>query len=1670
MKKFKIIAFIIGIIFAVSIADADIHPKYKKKKKEKSSLQRENTGVFDVQKNTMSNIEFFTSNYGIFGFDVLGRTGGGYWPRNSKNQYIFGGGTWFGARKKVRDLETDTVQYDVNGKPIYRSFVEVTYDPSTAESWFVPGRVTDPFQSADLNQLTKYRTYFSTDFDTEGKPFVSTDGENWPIWDDGDDIKDTLKHDRYFGHYIQDETSRNTDTYPKGPAFISQEDIFATFKDTDLKRYSNITETEARKRGYPLRIQIEHFIYSWNFGRYKDFVFLRYDFINRSRDTLMDCWHAPMMDVDIALSTNANSGARNDRVKFIDCGDVPDLNMATQWTQPDQNEGNKGFGYLGFDYLESPSVVYYRDSLGNKIHPKVSGSTDDSKYAGKMYDRNGNVVWPETLEYDNTGFVRKDRRWYPVEEQLGLVKFKNWNIADDVNEDLERYEFMSTGTQDPDNGPGDKRYLMSTGPYNMFPDDTARVVVAVIIASPAVSREATGDCDDLANLRSLSEFAQTVYDNSFQAPAPPDVCRITEWQSGNNSMMIRWNSDSEYSVDPNEKGLDFMGYKIYRSRRPEQDTFNIVEVEPDASTGYPKGKGPYGWKEIASYQVDSPFLKSHLRSGDNQNAEHSPLIDSLMVVDFGYFPESQGGGLDSMAVTVMRIPASAYVYPIDTLNGNPGSYFYSRTPDYTQTRANEYIPVIAGFNTSEFAEPWGPYFYELAKDDLNPKHITNQYPVNKPATDKPWLFYDRANNKKIFQDVLIGTLRLNRSLAAFNPIYTEEKTVKLSKSVYDEYLTKKNPSGVIYKKETVIRVHLECVLDSNGVEIPHPNPERARRGDCLQDTSYDDNGEIVWDTVDVDGPHLDTAYHMDTYRFIEDFGWAIDVTVPLEDALGTAMKDSKHIKDINASLSDLIHKGIATTEFPDFIQNDETLIPDYVEPYMTKITNNRTFLDIGDDNNDGVVSTSSDQRKTEKLLNNIKYNYKVLAFDEGDYEQPTAQKLNNAVSKSPNFKSLRPSASRAGLDSEFEIISIDEELMGGLYNFNFFSVDKERLGQFFAGDTFELEFNPRWNLSFFAPDGSEDPEADRINYATIAQNMTITNLSKNNEIAYEMATNFEPILCTPSSEVISENAQSYVRDKKPIIDTVSYDPVVLKIDSFGVAQHYEERIRSGKFSTGNFDIGGFCYSYGWDQEYFGTMGFEFDYIFKQFGGIYRPYSMEIIKGDATINMKALTNDGEDTDIIEAAQIVDFSDDFKAFDRSDAELQLETAYAPIVESFNNGPGSYELEFGDLKTEDFEFYYVQPFNAKLGHDTEVKTNVFTVPYIELKLKNVTQMNRPAIDGDSVEIKFPSELKHMKLPIAPERFTYFGSNALKPVNVPSPVALPYVGKNGADFINHYNTFAFAFVDLKNATRLNAYSNYAKYSAIVRDNVPLFDVTGVGEKEIAKDRISTFYSGLQGDVVGRYYLTGTASDGSKVEFINVVNIGGTRFIFDRVNAGGSHRVVSTIDPWDWGKDNDYRDQDYLNMTDFKSGDIVSLKSTGSALGMPSKGAKVKFVVKDINETEFTDNQMDKITISPNPYYVSHSDQKSVYSANKIRFGRLPEKCTIDIYTNTGNLVLSLDHDEIGGHDEYAFDVWDLLSKNGFRIQSQSLIAVITTPEGAQTTKVFSVVVGPAVHIEIGN
>ena len=312
--------------------NAHIAGTAKTQKDGQEEVQRTPSGAFDLQQNVVSNVAFYTTNYGIFGYNIARQTGGTFWPRGSQNQYLFAGGAWFAALKPVGS----------SGE--LRKRVMITYNPNSGQSWMVPGAIEDGLlvdQSSSSTQ--KNRTYFSTDFSTaDGTDFFNPSFPNWPIWDSSPN--DTLRVENYYGYYINDISQRNRSNFEKGPAFISDEDVFAVYKDTDLSRYEGGAQRRADE-GFPLGFQIEQMIYSWGFGDYRDMLFIKYLFIHPERinnaptDTLFACWMAAVMDVDIAPFTNPRGGAANDRARFYTEEDS--LNLAVQWTNGDRGEAGQ---------------------------------------------------------------------------------------------------------------------------------------------------------------------------------------------------------------------------------------------------------------------------------------------------------------------------------------------------------------------------------------------------------------------------------------------------------------------------------------------------------------------------------------------------------------------------------------------------------------------------------------------------------------------------------------------------------------------------------------------------------------------------------------------------------------------------------------------------------------------------------------------------------------------------------------------------------------------------------------------------------------------------------------------------------------------------------------------------------------------------------------------------------------------------------------------------------------------------------------------------------------------------------------------------------------------------------------------------------------------------------
>lgn len=1685
-KKLIILGASILILGAIS-SYADVHPEFKDKQGEE--LQRTPTGLFDNQKNTVSNFEFYSSNYGIFGYNIANRVGGGYWPRNSRNQYVFAGGAWFAALKPRPGAGLDE-----DGNPIYKKYVAVSYDPRTGQSWFVPGRIRDkndrPTFEADFNDIFKYRVYMSTDYDrSTGLPLDDTQPYNWPIWDSVEE--DTVKFSRYFGLYEEDENRRNIETYPKGPAFISGEDIFASFKETDLN-YNSKGYGTAKQEGYPLYVQIEHMIYSWGFGQYKDFVFLKYDFINMSPDILEQCWHAPIMDVDIARSPFVAAGARNDRVSWYTCDTT--LNMAVQWTNDDQGERGFGFGYLGFDYLESPSINFYYalDENGERYLVRPRPDMPEPFY----FNRDGDTLYPNEDTFDDTQYLRKTRRVYPVEEQLGLVTFENWSIEDDKITDEQRYDFMSSRNQQGDTGPGDKRFMMATGPYNMLPRDTARVVVGIILARTSKGGEAQGidDCDDLAELDKIDRFAQEVYDNNFRAPIPPERPAFTEWTPLNNGIMVRWDNSAELSIDEEADGLDFLGYSLYRARKPELDTFAINEEAP--SQEYPSGRGPFGWKRVADFSMPLAFAKSSIQTSGEGDEMLYPFIDSLRivgpVVNRGQ-AEPQSEPYDLFSMHVMRVPRGTWVYDEAT------AFNLTQTSSVGDNRLRgKIIPIIANIDTAQVGfvmssrgvipnpKPWEKYFLNYAGGQ-------SAFNTNRP--NQPTLFYnyfENGDNNRLLEDIVVGQIELSRSLIPYNPMHYKTRNVRINQALlsYIEFLrTTPGAAQVINDKIIVRAKESRDSLVYTTKDSTYTDPATGedvtvtvREYEWIPDP--DNPGEFIQrrNSYLVEISKVDTVYHYSTLR--EQFGTneaSIDISIQRNEA--EIMTDPENVQETLDSLYSWIQKGFVTYKWPTVndtvttetggielvdvpFQQSEYVRKTVITDHMDLITNGRSFIDIGDDDQDGRITSNEDPTNSEKLINNINYYYKLVPYDEGDYGKSVQMQSNttpfsNVFQSITNITKAYPEATPVGPAPRIEIIEQTDDLLGGVSNVRFFALNNDRVKQLFAGDTLELTWEPLWFRSSYIPVGGR--ETDTIRYSLLARNIKLVNVSDNNKLLYQQVTQFEPNTCSFGLiGQLTENAGSYVlaTPDSILVDSTSRQTVngedIYDVITMNQTNSLEYVQRRGSFTTGRMEVPNWCYLNGFTQEAYGILGFEYDYTVRQFGGIFRSHLIEKL-GDAqnrsTVVSRIEQNRTFHPDRVHITQTVGFREQGRTPSVSNEQQVIIPRYEPINASFNNGAGDYLLEFtpGGTETRTFKYDGLPGSNQK-----EV---TFELRYLNVKVTNNLEIYRyDETINDSVLIPTPKEIDYVELPVSGPRYQVNNSGQITtdylmtPAWYPHPKNLTAVGRDPKEFIGKFTIYNVGWIGLRE--RGNMPSLLPQINRLYA-----FPTTF----EFDEDNVQNYYpySGLQ----GKYYLSATAQvDGQplSIDFTHVVNIAGAQYVLDFANAG---RLVpnTSADQRQFGNNNrpvaDY--PPLAEAIDFQVGDQLRMLNWGSAVGLPESGAKVRAVVRTEGENyKYTEDDLEGIGVVPNPYYVTHQSQRSVFDA-QLFFTRLPKECTISIYTMGGDLVQTIEHKNAKDGERRAVEVWDLMSKNGFRTQSQVLVAVITTPNGESVTKTFSIVVG---------
>jgi hypothetical protein len=268
------------------------------------------------------------------------------------------------------------------------------------------------------------------------------------------------------------------------------------------------------------------------------------------------------------------------------------------------NDANSGISVLDLEMTQTIyqwNYNYNQDFLFVVLEIKNTGPDDYSDFAFGLYcdfdvggyhpptgengrlgdlvkfDSDLNLAWT----YDEDGY---DPGWGPLvktgmmgtkyietPDNIGMTAFRTgqWEYLPD--NDPAKYEFINSQQFDQSLPPTDQYYIQCTRGINLTSGKTVRVVFALIAGY------------DEKDVKDKANMAQTVYENYFIGPEPPQPSNLVT-TPGNGLVKLLWDDVAENSVDPLSGVEDFRGYKIYRSTDMGLTWGEFVK-NPDGSLG-----------------------------------------------------------------------------------------------------------------------------------------------------------------------------------------------------------------------------------------------------------------------------------------------------------------------------------------------------------------------------------------------------------------------------------------------------------------------------------------------------------------------------------------------------------------------------------------------------------------------------------------------------------------------------------------------------------------------------------------------------------------------------------------------------------------------------------------------------------------------------------------------------------------------------------------------------------------------------------------------------------------------------------------------------------------------------------------------------------------------------
>ncbi|MBI5645995.1 MAG: T9SS type A sorting domain-containing protein [Ignavibacteriae bacterium] len=653
----RITPFLLSALLVFPLAAAAENPEGPQKGGLSKTLSNDQWDFISV-----NNILMWMSNNGRMSHNPLSDQSGCEWPKRSAKYVIFTDGIiWGGKIQGQRRVGGATYNAGLQAGPILPDGKAA--DPSDPRYRIFKIQRVNAEQFAALSAADQQR--LQKDFvEWPAGPPPGGSGAPWR------DRNGNGIYEPNFTDWLQYGDSTRSDI----PLLPGDENIWFVSNDLDSRRTVNLYGSP------PIGIELHTLVWAYKrTGPLSNIVFTRYTIINKGTDDLLEAYFSKWSDPDLGDAWD----------DFVGIDTTLSLGYAYNGLSKDEVYGVPPAA--GYDFFQGPIVPSPGDSarynFGIRTGVKNLGVSSFAFYI------NGSSVYRDPDLKDPAG----------AEQMYNYMQGRLYNGRQYVDPTTGQIVRMCL-PGDPItragwidgivSTPGDRRFLMTSGPFTLARGDTQEVVVSTIVG------RGSDRLNSIKVLKYFDRYAQIAFDNNFDLPqAPPSP--IVRASLHNRQAVLTWGDpDIVARVEKHsDRGYRFQGYNVYQFRKasdPLDDavrlaTFDVVDGTSiifdevlDEKSGIvldvPVQFGTDGGLE-RSFEVTKDFLL------DRPLVNNQPYYFAVTAYAFNPNPDATPRQLESTPVIIEVRPQTT----------DPGVRF-------GEPLRNRIVPVHTGGTSTGFAE------------------------------------------------------------------------------------------------------------------------------------------------------------------------------------------------------------------------------------------------------------------------------------------------------------------------------------------------------------------------------------------------------------------------------------------------------------------------------------------------------------------------------------------------------------------------------------------------------------------------------------------------------------------------------------------------------------------------------------------------------------------------------------------------------------------------------------------------------------------------------------------------------------------------------------------------------------------------------------------------------